>query len=542
MLAFSSRPSNLRLSRFVAGIMVFLAFIGSAFAADAPKIVQKDGRYALLVDGQPYLILGGQIHNSSAWPSELPQVWESMAALHANTMEAPVYWEQMEPQPGQFDFTNVDAIVTGARGHDLHVIFLWFGTWKNGNMHYVPAWIKADSQRFPRVIRPDGEPIDVLSPLGRNTLEADRSAFAALMHHLKQIDGEQHTVLMMQVQNESGNIGSVRDNSESANREFAGAVPADLLAATHKQPGTWRQVFGGDADEIFQTYYQAKYINEVAAAGKAEMNIPFYMNVWVNYPPPLIPQLQQDMPGIDYPSGGAWQKYVGLWRVLAPSIDVLGPDMYSDDSGFYRSVFDIYNRPDNPLLIPEIGRDDSYGKALFYALGDGAIGFSPFGVDQQGWNILGDQPFKSHAYNFALLGPMSREIAALEFEGKLKTAVEEPGQASQEIDFGDWQVSVAFGFPQPDGHRAPGTKDAHGAALVAQLGPNEFLITGIDASINFHLPGKLPWDRSEIVSAEQGVYENGVWKPLRLWNGDENDRGLCFNEKPFVVRVRLGQF
>jgi Domain of unknown function (DUF5597)/Glycosyl hydrolases family 35 len=525
----------------IAALLALIA-LPRAFAVDAPKIVQKDGRYALMVEGQPYLVLGGQIHNSSAWPSELPQVWQSMATLHANTVEAPVYWEQIEPQPGHFDFTNVDQLVEGARAHNLHVVLLWFGTWKNGNMHYVPAWVKADSKRFPRVIRPDGEPIDVLSPLSRNTLDADKTAFAALMRHLKQIDNEKHTVLMIQVENESGNIGSVRDNSAEANREFAGPVPADLLAATHKQAGTWNQVFPGEADELFQTYHQAKYMNEIAAAGKAEFAIPFYINVWVNYPPPLLPQLQQDMPGIDYPSGGAWQKYVGLWRILAPSIDVLAPDIYSDDSDFYRSILATYHRPDNPLFVPETGRDDSYAKIFFYALGDGAIGFSPFGVDQTGWNILGDQPFKSHSYNFALIGPMSREIARLEFEGKLKTAVEEPGQVAQELDFGGWQATVAYGFPQSDGRRAPGTKDAHGAAVVAQLGPDEFLVTGIDASINFHLPGKLPWARSEIISAEQGVYENGVWKPLRLWNGDENDRGLSFYQRPEVVRVRLGRF
>jgi Domain of unknown function (DUF5597)/Glycosyl hydrolases family 35 len=519
-----------------------LTAIPHTFAVDAPKIVQKDGRYALIVEGQPFLILGGQIHNSSAWPSELPQVWQSMAALHANTMEAPVYWEQLEPQPGRFDFANVDQLVEGARSHDLHLVLLWFGTWKNGNMHYVPAWVKADSKRFPRVVRPDGEPIDVLSPLSRNTLEADRTAFSTLMRHLKQIDNEKHTVVMIQVENESGNIGSVRDNSAEANREFDGPVPADLLAATQKKPGTWRQVFGGEADELFQTYYQAKYVNEIAAAGKAEFAIPFYINVWLNYPPPLIPQLQQDMPGINYPSGGAWQKYVGLWRTLAPSIDLIAPDIYSDDSGFYRSVLDAYHRPDNPLFVPETGRDDSYAKFFFYALGDGTIGYSPFGIDQTGWNILGDQPWKSHAYNFALIGPMSREIARFEFEGKLKTAVEEPGQTAEEIDFGGWQVTVAFGFPQSDGHRAPGTKDSHGAVVVVQLGPDEFLVTGIDASVSFHLPGKLPWSRSETVSAEQGTYENGVWRPLRLWNGDENDRGLSFYEKPEVVRVKLGRF
>jgi len=187
--------------------LVSLNLLPRSFAAEVPKLVQKDGRYALMVGGHPYLILGGQIHNSSAWPIELPQVWESMAALHANTVEAPVYWEQFEPEQGRFDFSNVDQLVEGARPHNLHVVLLWFGTWKNGNMHSVPVWVKTDTKRFPRVIRPDGGPIDVLSPLSRNTLEADKSAFVTLMRQLRQIDSEQHTVLLIQVENESGNIG-----------------------------------------------------------------------------------------------------------------------------------------------------------------------------------------------------------------------------------------------------------------------------------------------------------------------------------------------
>ncbi len=533
---------NSALCRFLAGSLLAFIALPLALAVEAPRLVQKDGRYALFVEGRPYLILGGQIHNSSAWLSELPQVWESMAALHANTMAAPVYWEQLEPQQGHFDFSIVDQIVEGARAHNLHLVLLWFGTWKNGNMHYVPAWVKEDPKRFPHTIRPDGEPIDVLSPGSRNTLEADKAAFVALMRHLKKIDNEQHTILLIQVENESGNIGSVRDNSAESNREFSGAVPADLLAAVHKQAGTWSQVFGADADEIFQVYHQAKYINEIAAAGKAEFAIPYYINVWIDYPVTALPQRQIDTPGIAYPSGGAVVKVLGLWKALAPSIDMIGPDIYTDDSKVYQEVIKTYLRPDNPLWIPETGRGDSFAKFFFYALGDGAIGFSPFGVDQSGWNILGDQPWKAHAVNFALIEPMSREIAQLEFDGKLKTAVEEPGQSAQELDFRGWQATVAYGFPQYDGQRPPGTKDAHGAALVAQLGPDEFLVTGVDASVNFHLPGKLPWIRSQIITAEQGVYENGVWRPIKLWNGDEDDRGLCFHDKPLVVRVKLGQF
>ena len=531
-----------RLASLLVTVLLILVAPKFANGAEVPKLVQKDGRYALMVDGRPYLILGGQIHNSSGWPSELPQVWESMAALHANTVEAPVYWEQLEAQEGHFDFTNVDQIIEGARSHNLRVVLLWFGTWKNGNMHYVPSWVKMDSKRFPHVIRPDGEPIDVLSPISRNTLEADKTALVNLARHLKQVDGEQHTVILIQVENESGNIGSVRDNSPEANRLFTGNVPPEMLTAAERKREPGARLFQAMQTKRFQLYYQAKYVNEIAAAAKAEFPIPYYINVWIDYPAAELPQRQLDTPGIGYPSGGAVQKMVGLWRKLAPSIEMIGPDIYADDSDFYRETMRAYKRPDNPLWIPETGRGDSFAKFLFYALGEGAIGFSPFGVDQSGWNILGEEPWKAHARNFALLAPMSREIAQLEFEGKVKTAVEEPGQTTQNVDLGAWQATVAFGFPQPDGRRAPGTKDAHGSALIAQLGPDEFLVTGVDASVSFHLPGKLPWMRSLILNAEQGSYENGAWKPIKLWNGDETDRGLSFYEKPAVVRVRMGRF
>lgn len=543
----SALPGSLRVRVFallalVTAILAGAAVPPRAIAADPPRIVQKDGHFALLVDGQPYLILGGQIHNSSAWPSELPEVWDSMAALHANTVEAPVYWEALEPQEGHLDFANVDAVVNGARAHNLHVVVLWFGTWKNGNMHYVPAWVKSNTTRFPRVIRRDGEPIDVLSALSPNTLNADKAAFVALMHHLNDIDGQQHTILLVQVENESGIIGSVRDFSADSNRKIAGQVPADLLAAAHKQPGTWNEVFGSDADEMFQVYHQARYINEIAAAGKKEFNVPCYINVWPDHPAAELPQRDVENPGIAYPSGGAVQKVVGLWRALAPSLDAIGPDIYTTDSKQYLSAMHAYVRPDNPLWIPETGNSDAFGKFFFYALGAGAIGFSPFGIDRpNGANPNFAAP-AVHARNFSLIAPMDREIARMEFEGNVKTAVEETGKVSEELDFGDWQATVAFGFPQFDGRTPPGTKDARGVALVARLGPDEFLVTGFDSSVIFHLPRKQPWMRSEFVSVEEGVYQDGEWKPTRMLNGDETDRGLRFMEKPIVLRVKMGRF
>ncbi len=197
--------------RIAAALLASVAFCPATQAAEAPRLVEKNGRHALLVDGAPYLVLGAQINNSSSWASTLPQVWPALEDMHANTIEAPVYWEQMEPAPGKFDFTTADLLVKGAREHHLHLIVLWFGTWKNGNMHYVPQWIKTDTATYPRVINAAGEPIDVLSAQSPKNLEADKHAFTALMHHLAEIDGTDHTVIMVQVENESGIIGSPRD-------------------------------------------------------------------------------------------------------------------------------------------------------------------------------------------------------------------------------------------------------------------------------------------------------------------------------------------
>lgn len=518
-----------------------------AWAVDPPRVVERDGRHALLVEGAPYLVLGAQINNSSSWPEVLPEVWPALEAMHANTAEAPVYWEQMEPRKGTFDFSTADALVAGAREHKLHLVLLWFGTWKNGNMHYAPEWVKTDTRTYPRMISAAGEPIDVLSANSRANLEADRAAFTALMRHLKEIDGTEHTVLMIQVENESGGIGAARDFSPASNKEFAGEVPAELRKVMHANAGSWREVFGGKADETFQAYYQSRYVNEIAAAGKREFAIPMYCNVWLSYPVQELPERQIPNPGVGYPSGGPVQDMIGLWKAFAPSIDIIGPDIYSDDAGFYRQVLKTYKRPDNALWIPETGSSDSYARFFFYALGQGAIGFSPFGVDYTGWHWSGENGAeergpKLHTENFALIAPMDRVIAQLNFDGKLKTAVEEPGAATEELDFGPWQASVRFGFPQEDGRRPPGTADQHGRALVASLGPDEFLVTGVDASIAFHVPGRLPGLRMQILRAEEGAYENGTWHMKRLLNGDQTDRGLNFRHTPTAVRVRLGTF
>ena len=134
-----------------------LALQAQATEHPVPRLVEKDGRYALFVDGAPFLMLGAQSNNSSDWPATLPKVWPAIEYLHANTLETPIYWEQFEPKPGQFDYSQVDTILAQAREHHVHLVLLWFGTWKNGSQHYMPEWMKLDPQRYSHVANKNGE-------------------------------------------------------------------------------------------------------------------------------------------------------------------------------------------------------------------------------------------------------------------------------------------------------------------------------------------------------------------------------------------------
>ena len=528
---------------------VFVSGLATLSAQTLPHVEKRGDNFAMVVEGKPFLVLGAQINNSSSWASTLPDVWPALADLHVNTVEAPVYWELMEPTQGKFDFTNVDLLVKGAREHDLHLVLLWFGTWKNGQNHYVPEWIKTDPIKYPREQTAYGKLLDVMSPHGTATLDADKHAFAALMHHVKEIDGSKHTVIMIQVENESGSVGSVRDFSSAAQKLFEGTVPESLSSALHTTKiGTWSETFGADADESFAAYATSSYINEVAKAGKAEYPIPMYCNVWVTYPVHALENRDRASAGQEYPSGGAQQQNIAIWKAAAPNIDVLAPDFYSDDVPFYHSIVTAYHRSDNAFFIPETGIAKNFGRYFFYALGHGAIGFSPFGIDYTNWTLKKHEMPDFFSADYALIGPMQSEIAQLNLDGKLQTAVEDSGMARQQLHFGDVVATASFGFPQHDGEVPPGTSDSHGRALVAQIegksGEYEFLATGFDASVSFTFSpeyAKAHNAQLEILRAEEGSYENGVWKMSRIWNGDQTDRGLQFHAGNHgqVVRIRL---
>ena len=530
-----------------------------------PRLVRNDGRYALMVDGAPYLMLGVQANNSSDWSATLPKVWPAVEYLHANTLEIPIYWEQFEPKQGQFDYTAVDTILAQARRHHVHLVLLWFATWKNGSQHYMPEWMKLQPDRYAHVTNSNGELVDSPSPFAQASLDADIHAFTAFMRHLKAADPER-TVIMVQVQNETGTWGTLRDYSPAAEKLYQAPVPAEVLQAMNKTPNApsanWQEVFGAEAEVNFHAWAIAKYVGQVAAAGKAVYPLPMYVNAALRDP------LKPGAPG-SYESGGPTDNVIPIWKAEAPAIDILAPDIYLLDTASYLKVLDLYHRPDNALFVPETSGTGNAARFFFSVLGHQAIGYSPFGLDytrthaaQKGEPDTPEGFLESTARNYRLLAPMMREIARLSYEGKLQAVAEEEGKPTQTLHFGDWDAVVSYGAGRNGS--AKGNPEAVGGALVAQLKDNQFLVAGYFCHVDFRPAGTAQqrnsqqivagsgqtpsaqidgkWQHRQFIRVEEGAYENGAFKFLRILNGDQTDWGLAFSSAPEVLRVSLATY
>lgn len=537
---------NVTLIRIVA-LLLLASGTWVQAAAPIPTIITRDGRSALMVDAAPYLVLGAQVNNSSAWPAMLPTVWPAVERLGGNTVSVPIAWEQIEPDEGKFDFSFLDTLLTEARAHEQRLILLWFATWKNNGPNYAPEWVKLDNARFPRLIDAKGGVLNSMSPHSAATLAADKRAFIALMRHLREADPAR-TVIMVQVQNEPGTYGSVRDYGAEAQKQFAGAVPAAFIKASGARTGTWSQAFGKDAEEFFQAWAVAHYIGEVAAAGRKEYALPMYVNASLRDP------FHPGAPG-GYASGGPTDNVISIYRAAAPAIDVVAPDIYLKESPKVMRVIELY-KAGGPMFVPEIGNDPVFARYIYDVLGAQAIGIVPFGIDYSGYSNfpLGarniGEAIDAFAQPYRLLAPMSREWARLSFTGKVWGASEPDDRSARKLDLGRWTATLAFNewqfgmkewFPNvketPDWAPYPS-----GGALLAQLGPDEFLLTGQRVRVSFGVGGGRKVNGLIYASVEEGAYSEGKWTRKSVWNGDQTDYGLNLTNEPRWLKVRLATY
>ncbi len=510
----------------------------------APRLAVRGGATQLLVEGKPFLILAGEVHNSSSSSLEyMRPIWPRLRQMNLNTVLVPVSWDLMEPQEGQFDFTLVDGLIQEARRHNLRLVLLWFGSWKNGMSQYVPDWVKRDTQRFPRVRVANGRNIEVLSPFSGESLGADARAYAALMRHLQRVDARQRTVLMIQMENEVGILGDARDRGDAANQAFAGPVPQDLIAylvrrraeltpkvkeawsaSGGKESGTWSEVFGPGprAEEIFMAWTYARYVNGVTEMGRVEYSLPTYMNAW------LAPA-GNPRPG-EYPSGGPQAHMYDIWRAGAPQIDFFAPDIYAAN---FAEICGQYARRDNPLFVPEARAGAPGAANAFYALGQmKALGFSPFGIEQSEPNP-GTGPI-SQAY--AVLGQLAPLILEAQSNGTCGAITVNSAEPNRTITLGNYTMEVKLRAPR---RNAEAPTVGYGLMIVA--GTDSYIVAGSDIQITFFTNPPGP-QIVGLASVYEGQYLNGVWTPGRKLNGDNImldyhlDRMAAENRSGSVVR------
>ncbi|XXG99989.1 hypothetical protein Hte_006331 [Hypoxylon texense] len=467
-----------------------------------PCLIKARTTKQLVVHGRPFLMLPAELQNSSFSCAEyMDTIWQKVKDMNVNTLLGSVTWEMIEPTEGEFDFSELDKVILGAREHGLHLVLLWFGSFKNGLSTYVPSWVKMDPKRFPRAkLRKAGGVLataDVLSVFYSEGMDADVRAFGKLMAHLKEFDGAYATVLMVQVENEVGLLGDSRDGCAAANQQFTDAVPKDLIhfledewdslhpdlqeilrpGRTTEKPtypeGNWEEVFGRGprTDELFMAYHYATYVNEVAAAGKAVYPIPLYTNTWMNYAGdnadntfPVVAG-GGGMPG-DYPSGGPVSNVLDIWQKFAPNLDFISPDIYLND---YEDTCAKYRHRNQPLFIPEQRRDAYGARRVWIAYAShAALGASPFGIDTVAEDPdPGNAPIARH---FGLLASVSALV--LEAQRNPASAVgfcfDDPppkrGDAAKPVvrRWGDFEVAIepCFVF----GRRGAG------AGMVVHLG------------------------------------------------------------------------
>ncbi|MBN1935887.1 MAG: DUF5597 domain-containing protein [Anaerolineae bacterium] len=498
-----------------------------------PHLVKKGTTYQIVVDGKPFVMLSGEIHNSSSSSLEyMEPIWDKLKSMRLNTVILPLYWELIEPVEGEFDLSLVDGLIEGARRRDLRLVFLWFGTWKNAASSYVPSWVKTDLARFGRMQCRPGEASNAISCFSEQACQADARALAQVMKRIREIDGAQHTVLAIQVENETGVLDTTRDRCPLAEAAFAQPVPSELTLylkqhktslvssfreawekAGAKTSGVWDEVFGPWADEVFMAWHVARYVDRVTAAGKAEHDIPMIANAWL--------KLGLDQPLGKYPVGGPTFTMLDVWKAAAPHIDILAPDIYAPD---FCGVCAQYTRSDNPLFIPEARRDERAAAACFYALAQhDAICYAPFGID----SVSLPHPLVD---SYALLSEMLPLIVDAQGEGRMVGFF-------QQADNERWAVEL-------DGYRLLASSTVilqegviPGGGLVMSLNDDEFILIGRNLMIEFARNAERV--NVEFLWLETGTFKDGAWAAGHRLNGDETNHGRTAKLHSELTACRL---
>ena len=528
--------------------ILFLTITCGAATGFAQPFLRKQGDATqLMVEGKPFIMLGGELGNSSAASlDDMNRICPKLRGMGLNTILVPAYWELLEPEEDKFDFTLIDGCIALARKHDLKIVFLWFGAWKNSMSCYAPSWVKENVKRYPRATTASGTPLEIMTAFNADNLKADAKAFARFMKHIAETDGERQTVIMVQVENEIGMLRDARDHRPEANAAYDSDVPARLTdylskhkaalrprlserwaKSGFKTKGKWTELFGEgiDTEEIFMAWHYGLFIQEVTRAGKEAYPLPVYLNAALN---------SRGRKAGEYPSAGPLAHLLDIWRAAAPAVDFLSPDIY--DPGF-TDWCKQYHVDGNPLFIPEIRLHEANAARALYAFGEhDAMGFSPFSIEDV---PNPDEYPLTHAYG--LLRQLSPLLSDLCGKGKTRGVLLDGTGGGQTVRKNGYTFTFNHFFSLPwENHRDTARWGEAGAILI-ELSATEYLVAGSGVVVTF---GNERNDETVtgISAIDEVAFDDGKMKILRRLNGDQNHQGRHLripSGKWSIQRVKL---
>lgn len=523
--------------------------------------LQKKGTATQLVVGQkPFLILGGELGNSSASSvQDIETHFPKLQQMGLNTILVPAYWDLIEPEEGKYDFGLIDKAILQAKKNDLKVVFLWFGSYKNSMSCYAPIWFKKEYKKYPRAYSKTGKPMEIASSFSENVLKADHKVFSELMKHIAATDKTEGTVIMIQIENEIGMLEGARDYSKEANVAFNAQVPETLMnfltknkkelhpsllekwgKQNFKTKGNWQEIFGNDlyTDELFTAYSYAQYVEKLAKTSRSIYNIPLYVNAAMNS--------RNRQPG-EYPAGGPLAHLIDIWHAGAPSIDMLSPDLYDGDFASWSAKYRLHN---NPLFVPEIKMTQNNGVQAFYAFGEhDAIGYSPFSIENNS-----ESGSKRLAEAYSKLKQLMPILTKYQGQNQSKGLLFDQKNTERTINYDDLKITARHFFILPwDARAKDGSIWPEGGGLILRLSKDEYIIAGSGIVVEFEKENEKkevqPKDLGEDGFAAQGgksqtlstwaggkrvgiglvdeinIDETGKFIPIRRLNGDQTHQG-----------------
>lgn len=521
-----------------------------------PRIKKFNEKYMFFVDDKPFIMLAAELHNSAASSPEYMKIaWKKVKELNCNTLLAPIYWNLIEKEEHRYDFGLVKSLIEEARKHETKLVLLWFGSWKNGLSGYAPDRIKTDLKRFPRTENESGVKTGILSMFRSEIFLEELNAFENFMEYIKELDGKERTVIAVQVENEVGILGSMRDFSDGAKEAYKETVPeklteylrnhafsffGDTVSGEDKITGSWEAVFGKHAPEVFMCAGYASYIERLAKRGKEIYALPMFTNVWLKGD-------DNEKPGV-YPCGGPVPEMIDVWKCLAPSLDFISPDIYTFD---FEKIAKLYAREDNPFFVPETRRDKWAPANLYTSIGKyNALCYSPFGAESIGENksfitgIMHTDINDKNVSNEAVKKYLSKSYKR--FQGMLPVIAEcygtknitgfaqKEGDVDKRIKFGRYSLNIEFYHKIDDDNEF-----IPGAGIIIQKSENELLFAGYGYKVELETlnEGK----QLDFLRLEKGIYdENHEWIKYMDLNGDE--QYIRMEEEPTVLRVLCYEF